>query len=106
MSNTARTARLLSTSTLAAVLGVVASAIVASPASAVVTTFDSGTDGWGVFFANDGVLGDFEQPAGGNPGAHLQWIMVDTFGLTLKNDTNAAVIGNYGTKFPAASRSA
>jgi hypothetical protein len=63
------------------------------------TTFDTGTDGWGVFFGNDGMLGDFERPTGGNPGAHLEWIMVDTFGVTLKNDSNPDVIGNYGTKF-------
>lgn len=67
----------------------------ATLASAATTTFSSGNEGWGVFFANDGVLGDFIEPTGGNPDAHLRWTMVDTFGCNLHNDSNAAFIGDY-----------
>jgi hypothetical protein len=59
------------------------------------TTFDNGTKGWGVFFSNENGLGDFVQPSGGNPGAHLQWVMIDTFGATLRNETNPDTIGDY-----------
>lgn len=67
----------------------------AGVASAATTTFESGNEGWGVFFGNDGVLGDFIEPAGGNPGAHLRWTMVDTFGCNLHNDSNADFLGDY-----------
>lgn len=67
----------------------------ASAASAATTTFDNGNEGWGVFFANDGVLGDFIEPAGGNPGAHLRWTMIDTFGCNLHNDSNPDYLGDY-----------
>lgn len=77
---------------LAAVL---AAALVACPTIAGTTTFDNGIEGWGVFFGNDGTLGDFLEPAGGNPGAHLKWVMVDTFGATLRNDSNPNTIGDY-----------
>lgn len=60
------------------------------------TTFDNGNEGWGIFFDNDGTLGDFLEPAGGNPGAHLRWLMVDTFGANLRNDTKPEVLGDYG----------
>jgi hypothetical protein len=70
--------------------------IVAGPtALAGTTTFDNGTEGWGVFFANENGLGDFVQPNGGNPGAHLQWVMIETFGATLRNETNPDTIGDY-----------
>lgn len=78
-----------------ALFAVASLASIASVASAGTTTFDGGTDGWGVFFANDGGLGDFNLPDGGNPGANLQFYMVDTFGVSLHNDSNAAVIGDY-----------
>ncbi|QOJ14238.1 MAG: PEP-CTERM sorting domain-containing protein [Planctomycetia bacterium] len=78
----------------AAILGVVASH--ATFAAASTTTFDHGNEGWGVFFDNDGVLGDFLESDGGAPGAHLRWRMVDTFGCTLRNDANEDVIGDYG----------
>ncbi|MBK8915341.1 MAG: hypothetical protein IPM64_12215 [Phycisphaerales bacterium] len=48
------------------------------------------------FFENDGGLGDFLESDGGAPGAHLRWLMIDTFGCTLYNATNANVIGDYG----------
>lgn len=59
------------------------------------TSFSSGNNGWGVFFDNDGTLGDFIRTDGGNPADHLQFTMVDTFGISLKNDTNADVLGDY-----------
>lgn len=64
-------------------------------AAAHYTDFSSGTNGWGVFFGNDSGLGDFERPTGGNPGEHLEFIMVDTFGVNLHNDSNPAVLGDY-----------
>ncbi|MCK6483784.1 MAG: PEP-CTERM sorting domain-containing protein [Phycisphaerae bacterium] len=67
----------------------------AGTATAGTTTFDNGHEGWGVFFGNDGVLGDFIEPAGGNPGAHLRWTMVDTFGCNFHNDSNPEYIGDY-----------
>lgn len=59
------------------------------------TDFSAGNNGWGVFFDNDGVLGDFIRPTGGNPNEHLQFIMVETFGVSLRNDSNADVLGDY-----------
>jgi hypothetical protein len=59
------------------------------------TTFDNGNEGWGVFFQNNGSLGDFLEPGGGNPGAHLRWTMIDTFGGSFHNNTNPAFVGNY-----------
>ncbi len=67
----------------------------ASHGSAGVTDFSTGTNGWGVFFSNDSGLGDFEQTTGGNPGAHLEFLMVDTFGVSLRNDSNPDVLGDY-----------
>lgn len=74
---------------------VMASLFAASSALASTTTFSTGTNGWGVFHGNDGTLGDFERPTGGNPDAHLEFIMVDTFGASLHNDSNADVLGDY-----------
>ena len=69
-------------------------------ASAGTTTFDNGTEGWGVYFFNEGPLGDFLQPDGGHPGAHLQVINVETFGLNFHNDSNPLVLGDYTGMFP------
>lgn len=71
-----------------------ASLLLASAASASVTNFETGNDGWGVFFSNEEGLGDFPLAEGGNPGANLQFRMIDTFGVTLRNDSNAAVLGD------------
>jgi hypothetical protein len=73
----------------------VAGLMSAGPAFAATTTFDDGIEGWGLFFSNDGTLGDFVESTGGNPGAHLRWLMVDTFGATFRNDSNADFIGDY-----------
>lgn len=73
----------------------IALALLASSASASTTDFSNGTNGWGVFNDNDGTLGDFVRPTGGNPNEHLQFIMVETFGVSLRNDSNPDVLGDY-----------
>ncbi len=73
----------------------IAASLVAAAAHAGTTTFDGTTDSWGVFGGNDGVLGDFLQGSGGNPGGHLEFVMVDTFGVRFFNDSNADVLGDY-----------
>lgn len=58
-------------------------------------TFDNGPEGWSI----NGW--DTPDAAGGNPGANLHWAnFVDTFGLSLRNDTNADFIGDYTTRGP------
>lgn len=85
------------TSIIATLTGVAAAATVTAAATASVTTFDNEqTNGWGVFHSNDGTLGDFLLPDGGNPGANLQFRMVDTWGASLNNSTNSDVLGDYG----------
>lgn len=72
-------------------------ALACSVAGASVTTFDGGqTNGWGVFGTNNGVEGDFLMNSGGNPGAYLRFFQNDTFGVSLRNTTNADVLGDYG----------
>ena len=70
---------------------------VAAPiAGASVTTFDDGdTQGWGVFFDNDGVIGDFHHDTNGNDGAWLEYINPSTFGYSLRNNTNSDYLGDY-----------
>jgi hypothetical protein len=67
----------------------------AKPGLADITTFNNGNEGWGVFFSNDGNLGDFLEASGGNPGAHLRSRMIDTFGMNFYNDSNPNFIGDY-----------
>lgn len=69
--------------------------VMVAPASSNTTTFSNGTEGWGVFFANSGGLGDFLEPSGGNPAHHLRWTMIDTFGCNFHNKTNPDFIGDY-----------
>lgn len=76
-------------------IAVLAIGLTAAWAAAATTTFSNGIEGWGVFFGNDGGLGDYLEPAGGNPDAHLRWTMVDTFGCNFHNDSNADFIGDY-----------
>jgi hypothetical protein len=83
-SNTAR--RAATTIALAAIAGL---AVTASTASAVVTTFDSGTEGWSVS-GRDNI-----SPVGGNPGANMAVELIDVFGASIRNDTNAAYVGDY-----------
>ncbi|MFO0783103.1 MAG: hypothetical protein U0636_05420 [Phycisphaerales bacterium] len=78
-----------------AACALLASAALAAPVLADITTFEDGTNGWGVFHDNDGTLGDFLLPSGGNPNGNLQFRMVDTWGANLHNTTNASVLGDY-----------
>lgn len=61
----------------------------ASAASAAVTTFDSGTEGWSVS-GRDNI-----SPTGGNPGANMDVELIDVFGADTRNDSNAAFLGDY-----------
>ncbi len=56
---------------------------------AVTTTFDSGTEGWSVSGRTD------ISAAGGNPGANLDVVLIDVFGAEIRNDSNAAFLGDY-----------
>lgn len=66
-----------------------AAAFASSPASAAVTTFDNGTEGWSVS-GRDNI-----SPVGGNPGANMDVFLEDVFGASIRNDTNAAFLGDY-----------
>jgi len=68
---------------------------VASAATSATTTFSNGIEGWGIFFDNDGTLGDFLEPTAGNPDAHLRFTMVDTFGVNFHSDSNPDYLGDY-----------
>jgi hypothetical protein len=61
----------------------------ASPAMAVVTTFDNGTEGWSVSGRTN------ISPTGGNPGANLDVELIDVFGAETRNSTNADFLGDY-----------
>ncbi len=58
-------------------------------ALAVVTTFDNGLEGWSIS-GRTTIL-----PTGGNPGANLGPLVTDVFGIDIRNNTNAAFLGNY-----------
>lgn len=77
------------------ILGIAAALAATVAAHAGTTTFDGTTDGWGVFGSNDSGLGDFLRSDGGNPGGNLEFLMVDTFGVNFRNDSNADVLGDY-----------
>ncbi len=60
-----------------------------------VVTFDNGAEGWN--------LNGWDTPdaAGGNPGANLHWDdFVDTFGMSLRTDSNSDFIGDYTARGP------
>lgn len=61
----------------------------AGTASAAVTTFENGTEGWSVSGRND------ISPTGGNPGANMDVLLIDVFGASIRNETNPAFIGDY-----------
>jgi hypothetical protein len=63
--------------------------LLCSPALAVVTTFDNGLEGWSIS-GRTTIL-----PTGGNPGANLGPLVTDVFGIDIRNNTNAAFLGNY-----------
>ena len=54
-----------------------------------VTTFDNGTEGWSVS-GRDNI-----STVNGNPGANLDVEVLDVFGASIRNDTNAAFLGDY-----------
>lgn len=55
--------------------------------------FDQGNEGWEL----NGIT--TPSPTGGNPGARLRWPNpVDTFGISLRNDTDANFLGDYSAK--------
>jgi hypothetical protein len=58
-------------------------------ASAAVTTFDNGTEGWSVGGR------DTISPVGGNPGANLDVELIDVFGADTRNSTNSEFLGDY-----------
>ena len=64
----------------------------AGSASAVVTTFDNGTEGWSVSGR------DTISPTGGNPGANMDVFIDEAFGADTRNETNANFLGDY-TRF-------
>ena len=60
----------------------------ATTAQAVVTTFDSGTEGWSVSGR------DTVSNTGGNPGANMDVEVLEVFGAEIRNDSNAAFLGD------------
>lgn len=73
----------------AALAAIAAVAMAAAPASAVVTTFSNGTEGWSVS-GRDNI-----SPVGGNPGATMDVELIDVFGAEIRNDTNPDFLGDY-----------
>lgn len=68
------------------------SAVAGEPNQAAVG-FDAGPEGWSL----NGW--DTVSPNGGNPGARLHWNnFVDTFGMSARNETSAAFLGDYTAK--------
>ena len=59
-------------------------------ARAAVTTFDNGTEGWSVSGRDD------ISQTGGNPGANMDVEVLDVFGISIRNDTNGAFLGDFG----------
>lgn len=55
----------------------------------IVTTFDNGTEGWSVS-GRDNI-----SSTGGNPGANMDVQVYDVFGISVRNETNLAFLGNY-----------
>ena len=77
---------------LALVLGLAGAAHAAEENSALVG-FDAGAQGWSINGVNT------ITPTGGNPAEHIRWPNpVDTFGLSARNSTQAAFLGDYTAK--------
>lgn len=70
-------------------IGACAALLAASQAAADVTTFDSGTEGWSVSGRDD--ISD----TGGNPGANMDVVLLDVFGMSARNESNPAFLGDY-----------
>src|SRR5688572_28323174 len=64
-------------------------AVGAPSASADVTTFDNGTEGWSVS-GRDNI-----SQTGGNPGANMDVEVLDVFGISIRNDSNGAFLGDF-----------
>lgn len=58
-------------------------------ASAALTSFDNGTEGWSVG-GRDNI-----SPTGGNPGANLDVELIDVFGADIRNSTNENFLGDF-----------
>lgn len=58
-------------------------------AAGAVVDFESGPMGWSV--------NGFDEitPAGGNPGAHINHVQIDTFGISVRSSTNPDFIGDF-----------
>lgn len=69
-------------------LSLLALAGTAALASAQVTTFDNGTEGWSVSGRDDISL------TGGNPGANMDVVLIDVFGADVRN-SSSAFTGDY-----------
>lgn len=52
------------------------------------TTFDNGLEGWSISGR------ETINPVGGNPGANLHGVLVDVFGIDIRNSTNQAFLGD------------
>lgn len=75
---------------MAAVAASLAAAYAAS-GSVYVTTFDNGLEGW----SNSGRT---QTSMAGNPGACLDDVLVDVFGISIRNSTNPNFIGNLAAR--------
>lgn len=56
--------------------------------------FDNGAEGWSI----NGY--DTISPSGGNPGANINLEIIDTFGISVRNDTNSKFLGDYTQRGP------
>lgn len=73
-----------------ALVGIGAAAVASASAAQVTTTFDNGTEGWSV-------SGRTDISQDGNPGANLDVLLLDVFGASVRNTTNADFLGDYTT---------
>jgi hypothetical protein len=71
------------------VLGSVSLLVLSSASHAIVTGFESGTEGWSVSGRDNISL------VGGNPGANMDVELIDVFGAETRNNTNADFLGDY-----------
>lgn len=62
--------------------------VISTGASAAVTDFESGLEGWSVSGRTN------IDATGGNPGAHLDNVLIDVFGADIRNSTNPDVLGD------------
>jgi hypothetical protein len=78
------------------VIAAVLACALAQGAGAAVTSvpFDSGAEGWSI----NGF--DTVSQTGGNPGANIALEIIDTFGISVRNSTNAKFIGDFTQRGP------